>query len=161
MRYKDEPKLGSETTAAVPTAKKPKQREPRGFRDSFNILGRALPSYTGPYGVGTMEIEVPAAHPRTFSHITRKKRHILQLETVLMTVYYPACLQDENIPKEGKRSKPSRELWLGRPRIDIAQGYGRFAGVGSLALPGFSQRTVSQALGSRGRYEGGRQAGED
>lgn len=49
------------------------------------------PRYSGPYSVGTMEIEVPVRDPRTFSDITRHKQHILQLETVLMTVYYPSA----------------------------------------------------------------------
>ena len=39
-----------------------------------------------------MEIEVPAASPQTFSHITRHGRHILQLETVLIALYYPSAL---------------------------------------------------------------------
>lgn len=81
-----------------------------------------------------MEIEVPASKPQAFSHITRNKRHMLQLETVLMTVYYPASIdQEEKLPKKGSRF--SRELWLGRPRISIAEGYGRFAGVGPVGIP--------------------------
>ena len=43
-----------------------------------------------------MEIEVPAASPRTFSHITRRGRHILQLETVLIALYYPSALGSGN-----------------------------------------------------------------
>jgi platelet-activating factor acetylhydrolase len=82
-----------------------------------------------------MEIEIPASNPRYFSHITREKKHALQLETVLMTVYYPASLETDKIPHNGNR--PSRELWLGRPRLSIAEGYGKFAGVGPLALPVF------------------------
>ena len=89
--------------------------------------------------MGTMEIEVPAANPKAFSHITRKGRHPLQLETCLMTVYYPASIDESNyheLPKRG--SRVSRELWLGRPRMGIAQGYGKFAGVGTgLAVPVF------------------------
>lgn len=82
-----------------------------------------------------MELEVPATNPRPFSHITREKKHALQLETVLMTIYYPASLDAGNIPESRKR--PSRELWLGRPRLSIAEGYGRFAGVGPMAIPVF------------------------
>ncbi|SMQ46685.1 unnamed protein product [Zymoseptoria tritici ST99CH_3D7] len=140
MPNKSDPTLTSGAAqASVPTAKKPKPRSPRSLRDKSLLLGRALPPYTGPYAVGTMEIEVPALHPRTFSHITRKKQHILQLETVLMTVYYPACTVWEDLPKGGgvRGGKPSRELWLGRPRVEVAKGYGRFAGVGSLAAVGF------------------------
>lgn len=133
------PRLGGEKTGDIPNAKKPKNRGPRGWRDAFWLPLRALPTYTGPYPVGTMEIEVPAVNPQTFSHITRKGRHILQLETVLMTVYYPAGIDDEayrNLPKQGSRA--SRELWLGRPRMKIAMGYGKFAGAGALAVPIFA-----------------------
>lgn len=90
-----------------------------------------------------MEIECPASNPRAFSHITRNKRHILQLETVLMTIYYPAAIdQEEKLPKTSSRF--SRELWLGRPRVSIAQGYGKFAGVGSLAVPVFATTMLTK-----------------
>jgi len=82
-----------------------------------------------------MEIEVPAAEPRTFSHIKREHRHLLRLETVLMTVYYPAAYHDYNLQK--RDSRMSRELWLGRPRVSIAQGYGKFGGIGNMAVPLF------------------------
>ena len=132
------PKLGSEKTGQVPNAKKPQPRQPRGWHDTFLLPARALPSYTGPYPVGTMEIEVPASAPRVFSHISRDKRHMLQLETVLMTVYYPASIPDPHDKNAAKqRSKPSRELWLGRPRMNIAKGYGKFSGTGALAIPLF------------------------
>lgn len=77
-----------------------------------------------------MEIEVPVHEPRTFSHITRKKQHVLQLKTVLVTIYYPA-----SPPTSGE--KPSRQLWLGRPRLSVAQGYSHFAKLGSLGIPIF------------------------
>ena len=38
-----------------------------------------------------MDIEVPAVFPRPFSNITRYGRHIISLETVLVSVYYPAA----------------------------------------------------------------------
>lgn len=77
-----------------------------------------------------MEVEVPVSNPRTFSHIKRHGRHLLQLETVLFTIYYPA-----GEPPAGK--KPSRELWLGRPRLGIAHGYGKFASLGVAGVPIF------------------------
>lgn len=78
-----------------------------------------------------MEIEVPVREPRTFSNITRHGIHVLQMKTVLLTVYYPCS------PPAPDGPKPSRQLWLGRPRLSIAQGYGRFAGVGSIGVPAF------------------------
>lgn len=84
-----------------------------------------------------MEIEVPVENPRVISsHITRKKKHVLQLETVLMTVYYPASLESHNPPKE---ERLSRQLWFGRPRLGTAQGYAKFAGLPtSIVLPVFA-----------------------
>ncbi|GAB1727019.1 hypothetical protein NU195Hw_g3872t1 [Hortaea werneckii] len=113
---------------SVPHAQKPKVRPPRGWRDKVVFPGRSLPTYTGPYSVGTMEIEVPARNPRYFSHIKRDGRHMLQLETVLMTVYYPTSHHERNLG-ETEGGKLSRELWLGRPRRKIAGGYARFAGL--------------------------------
>lgn len=53
-----------------------------------------------------------------------------------MTIYYPATIdQQEKLPRRGTRF--SRELWLGRPRLSIASGYGKFAGVGAMAIPVF------------------------
>ncbi|TKA78629.1 hypothetical protein B0A55_02671 [Friedmanniomyces simplex] len=122
-------------TEKVPNAQKPKFRPPRSLRDKVVFPIRSLPTYTGPYPVGTMEIEVPARNPRVFSHITREGKHILQLETVLMTVYYPSSYHDRNLAvPEGKKNL-SRELWLGRPRVSMAKGYGKFAGLGDFLIP--------------------------
>lgn len=82
-----------------------------------------------------MEIEVPVREPRSFSPIKRDGRHALRLETVLMTVYYPTTHGDYNLKNHD--SKLSRELWLGRPRVDVARGYGRFAGIGAFGIPIF------------------------
>jgi platelet-activating factor acetylhydrolase len=51
------------------------------------------------------------------------------LKTVLLTIYYPAS------PPQKKR--PSRQLWLGRPRVSMAAGYGHFSTVGTLGIPVF------------------------
>jgi len=75
-----------------------------------------------------MEIEVPVEAPRTFSNIVRHGRHILVLETILMTVYYPA-----DAPYSDQ--KASRELWIGRPRLSAAHGYGKFASLGWGLVP--------------------------
>ncbi|KAI5241389.1 hypothetical protein E4T47_06802 [Aureobasidium subglaciale] len=113
----------------VRNPKKPKARPPKSLRETMLLPVRSLPAYSGPYSVGTMEIEVPVEEPRTFSNITRKGNHVLQLKTVLLTIYYPAS------PPQKKR--PSRQLWLGRPRFKMAQGYGHFAGVGTVGVPIF------------------------
>ncbi|KAI9691363.1 MAG: hypothetical protein M1820_009700 [Bogoriella megaspora] len=107
----------------------PKSRPPRSFRDKLGFLNSTLPNYSGPYSVGIMDIEVPAENPRTFSNITRKKRHLFQLETVLMTIFYPCALGSGSGRDPGGHKTWSRETWLPRPRKKTAQGYGKFAGV--------------------------------
>lgn len=84
-----------------------------------------------------MEIEVPAREPRPFSHITRKGRHILDLETVLMTIYYPASPPEKHQPT-------SRQLWLGRPRLSMAHGYSKFASLSWLGMPMFLPTIFTQ-----------------
>ena len=126
----DHPTLGSKKTSWMPHAKEPKARPPRGWRENVVFPLRSLPTYTGPYAVATMEIEVPAQNPRHFSDIKRDGRHMLQLKTVLMTIYYPT---DHVPPKSTKgHTRPSRQLWLGRPRMGLADAYGRFGGIGKL-----------------------------
>ena len=89
---------------------------------------RALPRYSGPYSVGIVDIEVPVEQPRVFSHITRKKRHLLQLETVLFSIYYPAALGSSTGGPSSDRGLWSRRPWLPKPRGEVAKGYGQFAG---------------------------------
>ena len=76
-----------------------------------------------------MCLEVPAANPQTFSHITRHHRHILQLETILMSIYYPAAFGSGAGKDPSGRDDWSRETWLPHPRSDISKGYGAFAGL--------------------------------
>jgi platelet-activating factor acetylhydrolase len=124
----------------IPNAKKPRSRPPISKRDK--AFFSTLPRYSGPYSVGIMDIEVPAEHPRSFSNITRHKHHILKLETVLMTVYYPSAFGSGAGKDPAGHKKWSRETWLPRPRREVAKGYGRFAGVGSLAIPWFAVTTM-------------------
>ncbi len=127
------PRLGGKQTGDIPNAQKPKARPPRGFRDTVIFPARSLPTYTGPYPVGTMEIEVPAQNPQVFSDIKRQGKHVLELETCLVTIYYPSNSAEPNLKKKNSKHAHSRQLWLGRPRLDVANGYGQFAGVGKLA----------------------------
>jgi len=92
----------------VPNSKKPKSRPASGIRERF--LHNPLPYYSGPYSVGMMDIEVPAREPRTFSRIKRKHRHLLELETVLFTVFYPSGFgsgQGKSPEGDDKWSRPT------------------------------------------------------
>ncbi|KIW69961.1 hypothetical protein PV04_02273 [Phialophora macrospora] len=120
----------------VPSRKKPKGRPPKGLRDKVPFYGR-LPHYTGPYEVGIIDLEVPAEKPKTFSDITRHGVHVLALETVLMTIYYPAHINaryDVNTPTSGQRHRPT---WLSRPRDQTSRGYAYFAGLPEHLLTAF------------------------
>lgn len=52
-----------------------------------------------------------------------------------MMVYYPADIGNDKFPADDRR--PSRQLWLGRPRLDLAEGYAYFASAGKSAIPIF------------------------
>ncbi|KAH7319099.1 hypothetical protein BKA65DRAFT_609100 [Rhexocercosporidium sp. MPI-PUGE-AT-0058] len=115
--------------------KQPKSRQPSGFREK--ILRTPLPYYSGPYSVGMMYIEVPVREPRHFSDTMRNKKHLLELETVLFSVFYPSGFgSGQGTSPEGMK-KWSRPTWLPRPRIEVAKGYGKFAGLPTLVIAGW------------------------
>ncbi|GME36653.1 platelet-activating factor acetylhydrolase protein [Neofusicoccum parvum] len=133
----------------VPRAKKPKTRPPSSLRDKLGFLHGTLPKYTGPYSVGTMDIETPARHPASFSHIARAGRPLLRHETTLLALYYPSSPRAVGrgaAPPDGARTW-SRSTWLPRPRRRVAAGYGRFAGMGeAAAVPWFAATTMFTKL---------------
>ncbi|KAF2006668.1 hypothetical protein P154DRAFT_416653, partial [Amniculicola lignicola CBS 123094] len=113
----------------IPNTKKPRSRPPTSLRDQLGFLQGHLPPYSGPYSVGCMDIEVPVSHPRTFSNIKRNGHHLLQIETVLFTLYYPAAFGTGEGKDPAGRTKWSRATWLPRPRVEAARAYARFAGL--------------------------------
>jgi platelet-activating factor acetylhydrolase len=115
--------------------KPPNSREPAGFREK--LLRTPLPYYSGPYSVGMMDIEVPAREPRTFSEIKRNHMHLLELETVLFSVYYPSDFGSGHGTSPEGEKKWGRATWLPRPRVEVAKGYGKFAGIPALPTIGW------------------------
>jgi platelet-activating factor acetylhydrolase len=113
----------------VPHARKPRSRPPSSLRDHLPFPQSTLAPSSGPYSVSSMDIEVPAEHPRPISDITRNGRHVLQLETVLFTLYYPAAFGTGQGPDPSGSKHWSRETWLPRPRRETARGYARFANI--------------------------------
>ncbi|KAL1795054.1 hypothetical protein ACET3X_006870 [Alternaria dauci] len=94
-----------------------------------------------------MEIEVPVEDPRPISNIKRKGRHLLQLETVLFTLYYPSSVGSGNGKAPGGEKKWSRETWLPRPRMETAKGYARFASIpSSISIGIFGATTMLTKL---------------
>ncbi|KAK8229164.1 platelet-activating factor acetylhydrolase, isoform II-domain-containing protein [Phyllosticta capitalensis] len=160
----------------VPHAKKPKSRPPKSLGDRLRVYQSHLPNYSGPYGVGIMDLELPVRQPRPISHLTRHSKRLLRLRTVAMTLYYPcevapsstsssSSTSDNKSPPSShhhqrghhplarRRSDPpgpdpagnpewSKLTWLPRPRVRMAKGYGRFAGVGGAAVPVFGATTL-------------------
>ena len=120
-------------TGKVPNAKKPRSRPPTSLRDKLGFLHGHLPSSSGPYSVGSMDIEVPVQSPRPISNIKRNGKHILRLETVLFTLYYPAAFGSGVGKDPAGYKKWSRETWLPRPRPETAKGYAKFAGISNWA----------------------------
>ena len=124
-------------TGKVPHARKPRSRPPSSLRDHLPFPQSTLAPSSGSYSVSSMDIEVPAEHPRPISDITRNGRHVLQLETVLFTLYYPAAFGAGQGPDPSGHKHWSRETWLPRPRCQTARGYARFANI-----PGWSAVAV-------------------
>src|SRR5262249_35000542 len=92
------------------------------------LLSSNLPGYTGPYGVGAIDIEVPLDRPRLISQ-TRYKcwgEPAFRLDSVLFTLYYPTR------PKlvSGK----ARHYWILSPISFQAEGLARFVRLDNLLI---------------------------
>jgi platelet-activating factor acetylhydrolase len=74
-----------------------------------------------------MDIEIPARSPRPFSH--RNGHYSLQLETVLVSLYYPSTFGSGTGRDACGQISRSRGIWLPGPRAEMAKGYGKFAGI--------------------------------
>ncbi|KAH4189334.1 hypothetical protein HBH42_142470 [Parastagonospora nodorum] len=134
--------VGQHSTGEVPRARKPRSRPPASLRDHLTFPLSSLPPASGPYSVGSMEIEIPVENPRTISHIKRNGRHLLQLETVLFNLYYPAAFGSGTGPAPGGGKEWSRETWVPRPRMETAKGYSKFGGIPEWAGIAFTAPTT-------------------
>ncbi|GKT41819.1 platelet-activating factor acetylhydrolase [Colletotrichum spaethianum] len=128
---------------------------PKTLRERFL---HSLPYYTGPYGVGFLEIEAPVRHPRVVSELRRDNVPLLRLDTVLFAIYYPCALKsktdDHAAPEHGhnnnnkqkkkageKKPKLSRVGWLPRPRVLTCKGYAKFFSVPNLPVTAYIAAT--------------------
>jgi platelet-activating factor acetylhydrolase len=120
---------GGDTTGdpnVEPSSKKPKSMASVGLGQK--LFMNPLPSYSGPYSVGYMEIEVPVRNPRSFSHIRRNHKPLLNLETVLFSLYYP-CRSDLREARYFEaHMKSSQPSWFPHPRFKVGKSYARLAG---------------------------------
>lgn len=87
----------------------------------FNMpfFSSKLPSYSGEYEVGTIDIEAPC-EKRSLANAVLKEtgKAVFELDTVLFSLYYPAV-------KEWKNAKPPH-MWVSNIE-QHAEGYARFA----------------------------------
>ncbi|KAH6855924.1 platelet-activating factor acetylhydrolase, isoform II-domain-containing protein [Chaetomium sp. MPI-CAGE-AT-0009] len=89
------------------------------------LLAHPLPQHTGPYAVGTIDIEAPVSPPRSIHEAQFKgtNEKAFELETVLFSLYYPAA-HDTALSRS---DQPKRHPWVPRPLSLRAQGYARAA----------------------------------
>lgn len=83
------------------------------------FLSSDMPPYSGPYTVGTVDLEVPRPPRRAGEEFFRDGSPAFELETVLFSVYYPAS--------EGVESTKPRHPWISKPVSLTAEGYLSFA----------------------------------
>ncbi|KAJ5020930.1 hypothetical protein J3E73DRAFT_435189 [Bipolaris maydis] len=93
--------------------KKPRSRPPTSLRDHLPFPNSALSPLQDHTPLAAWRLKSLSNLLDLYPNIKRNGRHLLQLETVLFTLYYPASIGNE-------------------PRIETAKGYSRFAGIPSV-----------------------------
>ncbi|KAL0935572.1 paf-acetylhydrolase family member [Colletotrichum truncatum] len=84
------------------------------------LLASKLPNYSGRYGVGVIDVEVPVQTPRKTSDLVFKDgKPAFELETVLFSLYYPTT--------KGVKSARPKHRWIPKPVGLTAEGYARAA----------------------------------
>lgn len=77
----------------------------------------AFPEYTGPYKVGTMDVEIPVTE---FESPSTPPADAADIPTIQFRVFYPAV----------STSDQKRISWLPNPQRNHVSGYTRFVGIG-------------------------------
>ncbi|KAI1328563.1 PAF acetylhydrolase [Xylariaceae sp. FL0255] len=97
------------------------------FIFSLPLFANPLPAYSGPYQVGTIDIEYPVSPTRVLDTARFKgsKEDAFELQTVLFTLYYPA--------QPGKSHK-SKHYWIPKPISVTAKGYAKFAHISNFII---------------------------
>lgn len=98
------------------------------------LLASRLPAYTGPYGVGAVDIELPLDQPQWMSDVTflRDGKPAFEVETVLFTLYYPTAKNS----KQGRGGRREKLYWIPSPVSATAKGYARFLGMDNFLVRG-------------------------
>ncbi|TKA32942.1 hypothetical protein B0A50_01168 [Salinomyces thailandicus] len=84
------------------------------------LFSTALPPYTGPHEVGTIDLEVPCDGRKVNDAVFKADgKPAFELETVFLSLYYPAV--------KGSVSNEPNHLWVPKPIALHGEGYARFA----------------------------------
>ncbi|PLB51646.1 PAF acetylhydrolase [Aspergillus steynii IBT 23096] len=100
-----------------------------------------MPPYSGPYAVGTVDLEVPRPPRRAGEEFFRDGSPAFELETVLFSVYYPAS--------EGVESTKPRHPWISKPVSLTAEGYLSFANLNNFFLNPIATLGIWGLVGGR------------
>lgn len=89
----------------------------------------SLPAYTGSYGVGLIDVEVPVQNPRNITNttFTNNGQPAFFLQTVLFSLYYPTA--------PGTNSSAPPHPWIGNPIDCISAGIVAYADSPSITAP--------------------------
>lgn len=92
------------------------------------LLASPLPPYSGPYGVGAVDVEVALDKPRRVSETVFRSsgEPAFEHRTTLFTVYYPV---DRSV-----RERRTRHDWFARPIGLTAAGYAKYAHVNNFLV---------------------------
>ncbi|KAK3683391.1 platelet-activating factor acetylhydrolase, isoform II-domain-containing protein, partial [Podospora appendiculata] len=97
---------------------------------SLPLFAHPLPQHTGPYTVGTIDIEAAVSPDHAIEPDIRFKttgNSAFELETVLFTLYYPITYSDNNNNNNRATAQPRRHPWIPAPLSLRAQGYAKAA----------------------------------
>lgn len=85
----------------------------------------SFPAYTGPYKVGTVDVEIPVTELNAPSPAPE---NAAEISTVLCRVFYPAV----------QESSQPHITWLPTPQRQQVSAYARFMGIGNAMADFFS-----------------------
>lgn len=100
---------------------------------SFPFVDTSLAAYTGPYAVGTVDVEIPTSN---LPIVCREPKR--SVPTISCKLFYPA-------EKPSKQTRPVR--WLPQPQISVLAAYARFLGRGQ-----YTANLVAYELGRFANY---------
>lgn len=105
------------------------------------LLSSRMPPYTGPYSVGTIDVEIPRQPHRVGNEFFQNGSPAFEIETVLFSLFYPATLGTVG-------SKP-RHSWVGNPVSLMAEGYLGFAGLNNFVLNSIASFAIWSLAGGQ------------